>query len=290
MDDLTPERGKSWLRTVLVSIFAFFATLFIGLAVILYFFQDKLIYYPRRYLGDAPGQSWVQLRTQTKGGQQIAFYARAGNRSTKDVFEPKQLWVVLSGNAAMAGEWESFVARYPDPDTIFLLVDYPGYGFSQGRPTPATILEAAHGAYDRLAENIGAERLAQIPVGLLGHSLGAAAGLEFFATLSRAPNKLILISPFTTMSAMARRAVGWPLSLLLQHRFDNVARLGEVLQKSPKPAVTIFHGSADEVIPVEQGRELAAAYPGVVFHEIPGELHNSIVDGARDAILRAMLQ
>jgi pimeloyl-ACP methyl ester carboxylesterase len=104
------------------------------------------------------------------------------------------------------------------------------------------------------------------------------------------PNKLVLVAPFTSMSAMARRAVGLPLAWLLRHHLDNVANLKELLSRSPKPAVTIFHGAKDEVIPVEMGRELAADFPEVRFHEIPGQLHNTIIDSAKAEIQKSMME
>jgi pimeloyl-ACP methyl ester carboxylesterase len=53
--------------------------------------------------------------------------------------------------------------------------------------------------------------------------------------------------------------------------------------------VTIFHGTADEVIPVSMGRELAAAHPGVVtLHEAAGQDHNFILGNCAVKIGEAM--
>lgn len=289
MDELAEREPRRWLRSLIVNALVFIGIMFVGFAVLLYVFQDRLIYYPRRYLGDAPGENWELLRSQTSFGWQTAFLARAGNGPVYAGFVPDQLWIVFSGNAATASEWEDFVQHYPDSQTAFLLVDYPGYGFSQGKPAPETIAVAARGAYDRMREKLGSGATAHLPIGLLGHSLGAAAGLELLQSISEPAQRIVLIAPFTSMSGMARRAVGWPLSLLLRHNFDNAARLRQLLERQPKPMITIFHGSNDEVIPVEMGRELARQFPAAKFVEIPGEMHNSIVQNAREVIVQAMM-
>ncbi len=112
---------------------------------------------------------------------------------------------------------------------------------------------------------------------MLGHSLGAATGLNFAA---RHPvERIVLIAPFTTMRAMARRSVGWPLCWLLLHNYDNRARLRELAARPHPPRIAIFHGEDDQFIPVAMGRGLAAMFPGMIaFHPVPGAGHASVLD------------
>src|SRR5262249_34280668 len=100
--------------------------------------------------------------------------------------------------------------------------------------------------------------------------------------------KLVLCAPFTTMTAMAMRTVGWPLCYLNRHPYDNVARLASLLSAGAE--VRIFHGDADEVIPVRMSRELAALFPQIKYKEMPGSHHNEIVMDARVEIGKALLE
>jgi pimeloyl-ACP methyl ester carboxylesterase len=97
----------------------------------------------------------------------------------------------------------------------------------------------------------------------------------------------VLCAPFTTMTGMARRVVGWPLCHLNLHRFDNVARLRSLDARGA--SVRVFHGSDDEVIPVAMGRELHALFPRTIsFTEVPDSRHNDIIMRARDDLGDAM--
>jgi len=100
-------------------------------------------------------------------------------------------------------------------------------------------------------------------------------------------NNIVLIAPFTTLTDMGKRILGWPLCYVNMHRFDNRKTLAQVVEQGAR--VVIFHGTKDEVIPVSMSRELAAAHPGrVVLHEKEGWDHNHILIGIADEVGAAM--
>jgi pimeloyl-ACP methyl ester carboxylesterase len=263
--------GKIWKKIVLVLVRIGFLV-FCGLALVLFFFQASLIYHPRRYPPNSahtlpPG--WQALRFTTSQGEQTAFY--------KIPSQPlRRVWVFFGGNGSLALDWTADRHLIP-PDDAALLVEYPSYGCCEGKPTPATILENSIAASQAFAQ-----RLKLTPadfdakLNIVGHSLGCAAALQFAA---RQPvERIVLFAPFTSMVAMARRTVGWPLCELCRHRFNNEARLRELSERARPPRVTIFHGSDDEVIPVAMGRKLAAEFPAMIeFHEVPRAGHNSVL-------------
>jgi hypothetical protein len=123
---------------------------------------------------------------------------------------------------------------------------------------------------------------------VLGHSLGAAAALQLAS--EREVAQVVLLAPFTSMLEMARRTVGRPLAQFLRHRFDNRARLAEVLERFPATRVTIIHGTRDEIIPVSMGRELAASAPDrIEYLELPDADHNSLALFHEEEIYARML-
>ena len=126
-----------------------------------------------------------------------------------------------------------------------LLVEYPGYGRSGGRPSEAAITRVMETAFDYLAgrPDVDSRRIVAY-----GRSVGGgAAG----ALVRRRPvAALILESSFTSVRQMARRhGLFGPL---VRDPFDNLAAVGEF-----DGPVLVIHGRDDRLIPPAHGRALA---------------------------------
>jgi pimeloyl-ACP methyl ester carboxylesterase len=264
--------------------------------VLLLGYQRSLIYFPQTYTEfdlRIARQTIVEVPYATSMGEHTAYYVppREGPLQPDGRPRPNRLWVVFGGNGMVALDWLEFTAAYPDPHAAFLLVDYPGYGINPGRPKRSTIVETATIAIPAAQIQCGLDdnpTTASIPIGLLGASLGCAAALEMPGRVN--PDRVVLVAPFTSLLAMARGTVGWPLCYLLLDRFDNAARLNELAARSPRLAVTIIHGTADQIIPFEHGQSLAAAHPDwIAFHAVENGDHNWILQSARPLIFQSML-
>ena len=265
----------------------------------LFVFQRKLIFMPRGYetnfrRGLSPGA--VQLDFTTVDGKQAAFYvpprAQTSTSNTDNATSalPARLWVMFAGNASTGLDWLDLVESYPDPNTGFLMVDYPGYGLCDGAPSRDGVIRSANGAFAALAQSLGSTPDAlEERMGVMGHSIGAAAGLDF--SLSHTPRHVVLVSPFTTLLAMARRAVGSPLCYLARDRFDNPAALAQLAALPHPPRIDLVHGNADNIVPFTMGRELAEAHPKMIrFHEVEGADHNMILMSAEALLLKTMTE
>ncbi len=128
-----------------------------------------------------------------------------------------------------------------------MLVEYPGYGRSDGSPSEAGIREAMIGAYDMLVARASIDRSRIVGY---GQSLGGGA----IAALSerRPVRAMILQSTFTSLRTFASRY--WMPSFLVRDAFDNVAAVA----KFAGP-ILVLHGERDELIPYQQGVALARA-------------------------------
>jgi pimeloyl-ACP methyl ester carboxylesterase len=254
--------------------------------------QSRLIYHPNACraedeaaLSNARGE---RIRFTTSQGVQTAFYIPP--RTTNAVL-PQTIWLCFGGNAALALDWLYFTEEWDDR-FAYLLIDYPGYGDCQGSPTPGRIRESGRAAFEALAAHLNTTKADLQPrLVLLGQSLGCAAALMTAKDLD--VRRAVLLSPFTTMTDMGRIVLGWPLCHLNLHRFDNRRMLSHVASHAGA-RIVIFHGAADEVIPVRMGRELAAAHPQVVaFEEVPGGHHNdllSLISGRVGDAMRELAQ
>lgn len=240
--------------------------------------QSALIYYPRAYdkatLDAFARLGGRQVEADTSQGRQLAFYLPAQRDPSQP---PEFLWLVTGGNAALALDYLADAAGW-DRRAGFLFVDYPGYGRCPGRPNPATIEESVLALARKLQSELGwTDDDLRRRTGAFGHSIGCAAALMAADGLQL--RRVVLCAPFTTMTDLARRVVGWPLCLLNRHRFDNVARLDRLSTREIR--VRIFHGTEDEIVPVAMGRTLAAKFPGNTrLTEVRGSHHNDIVTNA----------
>ncbi len=277
----------NWKKRVRMVLFSL-AGLVVALTAVLFLAQRSFIYFPRSYVGDDAAVArtgLVPIHYQTEEGRQTAFFLPQ-RRNPASL--PSSLWMLFGGNGSRALDWLEFAIRYPDDGAAFLLIDYPGYGLCEGKPSPAAIRKSSLSAIEQLPRSLGIDASAlHGRLSVLGHSLGAAAALQFAA--EREVRKIVLISPFTSMLDMARRSVGIPLCYLLVHNFDNEARLEEILSRSPSPSVAILHGSHDTIIPVEMGRALAQQHPGLIsYQEIARGDHNGIIALEEQAIYQEM--
>ena len=246
----------------------------VGLAFLAVLFQHRFIYFPRRYstaqLQEARRAAIQEIQFQTSQGNQAAFFSRNEDFDAA----PKNIWLLFGGNGDLALTWMNLIQTFPNPDAGYLLIDYPGYGISEGRPNPCSILENSERALQTLLKKKSWAAGAARPC-VLGHSLGGAAALQFAAR--NYVRKIILVSTFTTMDDMVRNQIHIRLGPLLRHQFDNVASLKAILSQKEMPEICIFHGEADDIVPSKMGRSLAQLDPNrMKFFEIPGAGHNDI--------------
>lgn len=266
---------KAWIgATILLAVLI--------LAALVILFQRRFFYFPRKYsAGDieaAEKQGAIVLGYETSQGRQTAFLYGTPPSGTL----LSRLWVVFGGNAMTALDWIEILRECQLDAGGFLLVDYPGYGLCSGNPGADSIIENAIGAYQALIES---KRwiIRRPTLGVLGWSLGAAAGLQFAEKFPL--QDLVLIAPFTTMEDMVKRFTGFRPGMLLLDRFDNVGALSRVCAQTPPPTVTIVHGEKDALIPVSMGRSLAESLSSrIEFHSVDGSSHNGVFWDARELI------
>ena len=158
---------------------------------------------------------------------------------------PAPAVIFAHGNAELIDFWVEDLRGFTRLGVGVLLVEYPGYGRSEGSPSQEGIVEAFVSGYDTLVarEDIDASRIV-----LFGRSLGA--GVVCALAEKRPSAALILMSPFTSVRALAARML-FP-GFLVRDPFDNLA----VVSAYSKP-VLVIHGTHDEIIPYGHGEALA---------------------------------
>lgn len=269
-----------------MAVLTFLGLFVVAIAILLLLFQDKLMYFPSAYtrgeLLKAEIQGIQRVEFTTDQGKQVAFYQPPAGGPTREALPPEDLWFVYCGNGSRVLDLAPIFQGLPDAAEAsrgVLLLDYPGYGSCEGKPSPASTLASGRAALTALwaLKGWSGEPDARTAFHFLGHSLGCAGTLQLAAGLGRA-GSVVLMSPFTSMRDMANARVTPVFSWLLHHNFDNRASLQTVLKASPEARVTLVHGVKDTAIPVEMSRQLAAAHEGKIsLIELPDADHNDFV-------------
>jgi pimeloyl-ACP methyl ester carboxylesterase len=163
----------------------------------------------------------------------------------------------LHGNAENISTHIGSVYWLPEQGVNVFLLDYRGFGHSQGDPYVPAIFEDVESSLIWLRT-----RFPQRKIFILGQSIGSAV-----ATTSMALFKdeyqisgLILDASFTGYRDIAQKVTGghvitwlvWPFTWLLPTKWDPQEYIADI---SPSP-ILMFHSNADAVLPYELGLEL----------------------------------
>jgi pimeloyl-ACP methyl ester carboxylesterase len=186
-------------------------------------------------------------------------------------------FLFLHGNAGNASHRLPNAARLRALGAHVLLLDYRGYGLSEGRPSEQGVYLDARAAREHLVVERGVE---PDRIVLFGRSIGASVAVELARHKPLAG--VILESAFTSAEDIARGAFGWPLSRLARGRFDSASKIHEI-----EAPLLFFHGDADEIAPIELGRALYRDAPEPkAFEIIHGAGHNDTVQVGGAAYFR----
>jgi fermentation-respiration switch protein FrsA (DUF1100 family) len=226
--------------------------------------QERFLFYPPAAAPvPQPPAGWhlEEVLLRTRDGTKLA-----GVLVMPPVARPS-LVIYFGGNA------EDATLSAPEAEQQYgsraaLLVNYRGYGASEGRPGEAALVADGLEIFDWAARraDFDATRIA-----VHGRSLGSGVAVRVAA--ERPVRCVILTSPFESVVDIARDAYPWlPVALLMRHRFDSAAHAARV--KAPS---LFLIGDADTLIAPRHSRALAALW-GVPAEEasFEGFGHNDI--------------
>jgi hypothetical protein len=159
--------------------------------------------------------------------------------------------VVFHGNRGTLARIAAKVAPWRRFGVGIFAATYRGYEGNPGQPSEEGLYADARKGLDWLAEQgFGPGRLV-----LFGESLGSGVATQM--ALERPVLGLVLEAPFTSVGDAAAARYPWtPARLLVQDRFDNLAKIRHV-----GTPILIAHGEADPTVPPSHSRRLAAVAP-----------------------------
>lgn len=226
---------------------------------------DFLIFQPTPGVDLTPQELGLRAEDvflRTSDGVRIhAFYLPAAGSTRALLF--------LHGNAGNASHRLPNAAELAALGASVLLLDYRGYGRSDGSPSEKGVYADARAG---LAHLVTARGFEERRIVVFGRSLGGAVAVDLARDRDLAG--LVLESTFSSMADVAGSIFGGlPVGALVRGRFDSAAKIDRV-----RCPLLFFHGDRDTVIPIELGRRLFEAAPEPkAFETLAGAGHNDTV-------------
>ena len=260
------RRLKRFARGVLVLAFTYGVVVLAARVLHRY-----VLYQPPEQDVAAPAPAGATLLTlQTSDGVSVHALELAGSSG--------RVVVHFHGNAETADQNATLGRLLQKHGLGVVLVEYRGYGRSAAgaqrlalpgvSAAPAAPHEAGlYADAEAVLADLAARGTRPENIVLWGQSLGTGVATEM-ARRGRG-QRLVLVAPFTSTVAMAQASVPFlPGALVMTDTFDS-------LSKAPALTLPVYvvHGDSDTVIPLEQGKRLAAAFPHAELREVPMGTH-----------------
>ena len=248
-------RIPRWIGWPLLGLWTYF---------VLTFFANKAIFHPTRY----PDGLWQtqshwkaeDVWLETSDGVKIHGWMIPSPESSR------LITLYFQGNAGNLTYRVDHIEAIAKAGTPMLIIDYPGYGKSEGSASEQGCYRAADAAY----ENLSARGYAPEQIVLYGESLGTAVAVDM---ASRKPCAgVVLEAPFPSARAVAARVVP-VIGPLVASGLETGAKIASV-----KAPIFVLHGTLDQVIAYDLGQEVFdLANEPKQFWTVEGAHHSDIV-------------
>lgn len=240
----------------------------------------RVLFHPRRDAPDCPLPRNARLvRIPVESGVSVGgrLYIAAADAPCILYFH---------GNGEIASDYDGIAPLYTSLGINLLVVDYRGYGISDGTPTASNLAADAvvvHSACRSLLQEHGV-RCPRLLV--MGRSLGSAAAIQIALDAGDTIAGLIIESGFAHTFPLLET-----LGIRIEGHDEERDGFGS-LRKIARITVPtlVIHGEADWLIPVSNGQDLlqrsGAARKWLVT--IPGAGHNDLMWVGCDAYMEAI--
>lgn len=259
------------LKFIYKGIFVVFIS-WVALNAYIYMQQPNMVFYPFKKIEVTP-KDWAldykQVSLKLKSDIKVSGWFLPHPQAKKTV-------LFFHGNGGNISHRGDSLYIFHKLKLNILIIDYPGYGESEGYPSEDGLYQSADAAWQYLIDE---EKIDPKNIIIFGRSLGGAVAVDLASRVYA--GGLILESSFSSAHDMVDMAFPAIFKLIyLRYSFDSLTKIKKI--KSP---VLVIHSPADEVIPFELGKKLFNAIESEKeFLEIEGG-HN---DGFMQSITAYM--
>jgi pimeloyl-ACP methyl ester carboxylesterase len=257
----------SFIKSLIRIVVGVFIAIPLLLYPYLYLAQEKLLFIQQKR--DSEHLSWVkreypdaeEVRIKTPDNVMLhGWYVKNSSE------QQSSLVIYFGGNAEEVSKHVRELNYFKG--WSLLLVNYRGYGLSEGDPNEKNFFNDAVLLYDTFAQRTDIDNQRIIA---FGRSLGT--GVAVYLASKRHLKGVILVSPYDSIRSMAQEIYPYvPVSFLLKHHFDSLAFAPSI--KTPMLALIAQN---DRIIPPHHSLALIEAWGGTTQHFIISDSdHNNI--------------
>lgn len=224
--------------------------------------EQKIIYHPHKILSFEAKDTGLPLEDlyfRTSDGVRLNAWWMAPARGRATI-------LYFHGNGGNLCSTAHTLSIFHRQGLGAFVVDYRGYGRSQGRPYEGGVYEDGRAAYRECLRRVGSSQRVVIH----GQSLGGAVAAQLATEKPCAG--LILESTFSNADEMARQMLGKKASLFVRSRFPTVKNVSKI-----KVPLLVIHGDQDDYIPSWMGLKIFQSAPQPkTWWLVPGANHNNL--------------
>lgn len=234
------------------------------ICILLFFFQEKLIFFPEKLRKD-------HKFTFDHNFEEFHFTAKDNtvlNGVLFTVESPKGLVFYLHGNSGSAQSWGEVAKAYTRLEYDVFILDYRGFGKSEGSlNNDQQIYGDVQLAYDEMRSRYPEEKII-----VLGYSIGTGPAAKIAADNN--PKLLILQAPYYSLTDMMKKLYPILPTFILKYKFETNKYISDC-----EMPIVIFHGDQDEVIYYHSSLKLKEILKETdTLITLVGQQHNGITD------------
>jgi pimeloyl-ACP methyl ester carboxylesterase len=224
---------------------------------------NKFYYVPNKEHTNIEVDSVSEGFIDTRSGNKIHYvYSDAVNKNAKTTL------FILHGNAGNLGGWSGLIPDLRNASFNVFMIDYQGFGKSEGKPTHNNILEDAETA---LEFALKMEQIKETKIVVLGLSIGGQLGITLASKRPELINAVAVEGTFTSHLDIALALVSKPLKPIAK-AFMKKSYIAKDEVKNLKCPFLVLHSKDDRMIPFWMGETLYKnANEPKIFQEIQGE-------------------
>jgi len=220
----------------------------LGSLIYLYLVQDRLLYFPMSRISATPadiGLSFEAINLTTTDGVKLSGWFIPSENARGVV-------LFFHGNAGNISHRLDSIEVFHRLGLSVFIIDYRGYGLSEGKPSEQGTYLDAEAAWHYLVEE---QHILPEQIVLFGRSLGGAVAV--WLAQQHTPGVLILESTFTSVPDVGAKHYPFlPIRWLSRFQYNSLERLPTI-----QCPILIIHSPDDEIVPYNHGQQLFAAAP-----------------------------
>jgi uncharacterized protein len=258
-----PRKKNKWLRWLNILLVIY---LLVGVAA--YFLQDRLLFHPEKIERATPFQfpyafKELNVAFDNEYNMNIVQFMPADS-SRKGVV------LFFHGNRKNISWYAAYAPYFTKNGYEVWMIDYPGFGKSTGKLTEQKLYDYADQLYVMAKSKYPADSIV-----IYGKSLGT--GIAAWLASKKSCRELILETPYYSMTSLAVHYMPvYPVSKIIKYKLPTYTYLNTI-----NAPVTIFHGTADKVIPYSNALKLKEVLkPTDHFITIANGEHNNLRNNA----------